>query len=366
MNSAPSKRLADSGLTANRDWLKPSACRTLYIVTFLRMSSNTTNDFSPEIVVLEDLAQVPPRPKCWDEVLAITDGLKGVPIEQIVRGRVDWEYHFDVNDMRPCGRYGCEQKHAHGWLVALPGWRFVNIGHDCAQKYALADARLWSSKISCYRERLRAEARTAALVEARDQAQRKLYWLDNTPAIEVSIALHESFLQQAQGPFLDEIEKRAERGLSAIERDRRLSENEIQMRRAMLGGTRSEGEPGPYVAPVEKVVLGEIEGLDCFRPQRSPRVLRSQLQRLVDTLLAWSPADDDLAAQRSLVRATRELAPLSNQLNSSLVAVGQFFNESNLNTLMLLDVIRSQGITSIDRSECAVVVKRRAHWRRAA
>src|SRR5690606_11793946 len=148
-------------------------------------------------------------------------------------------------------------------------------------------------------------------------------------------------------PLLDEIEKRTERGQSMIERDRRLSEEELQMRRAMLSGARVEGEPGPYVAAVEKVVVGDIEGLDCFRPKGSPRELHLQLQRLVTTLLAWSPAEGDQVAQRALVRATNELAPLSNRLNSSLIAVDRFFSESNLKTLMLLDVVRSQGITSI-------------------
>lgn len=315
----------------------------------------------------EDFAPVPPRPKSWDDVFAITNELRGVPIEEIVRGRVHWEYHFDAKDMRPCGRKGCEQKHAHGWLVALPGQRFVHIGNDCAQKYAHADASLWSSNVNNYRERVRAEARTAALIEARDKAQRKQYWLDNTTGIEAAIALHESFVRQARGPLLDEIEKRAERGLSVIERDRRLSEDELQMRRAMLSGARVEGEPGPYVAAVEKVVVGDIEGLNCFRPQGSPRELQSQLQRLVKTLLAWSPAEDDIAAQRSLVHATGELAPLSNRLNSSLVAVNRFFSESNLKTLMLLDVARSQGITSIELdSRTGVIVKRLPHWQRAA
>ncbi|MEZ0470166.1 hypothetical protein [Luteimonas salinilitoris] len=313
----------------------------------------------------EDFAPVPPRPKNWEDVFTVTKELRGVPIEEIERGRVDWEYHFDAKDMRPCGRKGCEQKHAHGWLVALPGLRFVHIGNDCALKYA--NAGLWSSNVSIYRERVRAEARTAALIEARDKAQRKQFWLDNTQEIDPAVALHESFVRQARGPFLDEIEKRAERGQATVERDRRLSEDELQMRRAMLSGSRVEGEPGPYVAAVENVTVGNIEGLDCFRPQGSPRELQSQLQRLVTTLLTWSPAEDDQVAQRSLVRATDELAPLSNRLNSSLVAVNRFFSESNLKTLMLLDVTRSQGVTSIELDGSAgVIIKRLPHWQRAA
>jgi hypothetical protein len=46
--------------------------------------------------------------------------------------------------------------------------------------------------------------------------------------------------------------------------------------------------------------------------------------------------------------------------------VDRFFSESNLKTLMLLDVIRSQGITSMEIVQSAVIVKRLPHWQRAA
>lgn len=313
----------------------------------------------------ETLAPVPPRPKCWEDVFAITGELKGVPIEEIERGRVDWEYTFSVKDMRPCGRKGCEQKHGHGWLVALSGGRFVHVGNDCALKYA--HAGLWASNVSTYRDRVSAEARTTALIKVRDDAQRKQCWLDNTPEIAPAIALYDSFVRQIGGPFLSEIERRAERGQSTIEKDKRLSDDELQLRRAMLSGGRVEGQPGPYVVAIEKVAVGEIAGLDCFRPHASPRELHTKLQQLVTTLLKWSPSEDDRDAQRSLVRATRDFAPLSNRLNSSLVAVSKFFTEANFNTLMNLDVARSQGITSIHLDGSGgVQVTRRSHWQRAA
>ncbi|WP_150410535.1 hypothetical protein [Xanthomonas sontii] len=312
-----------------------------------------------------DFSPVPPRPKGWEDVFAITRQLRNVPIEEIQNGRVDWEYHFDSKDMRPCGRKGCEQRHAHGWIVALPDHRFVHIGNNCAEKYA--DAGLWASNVSICRKRMNAEARIAALLEARDEAQRKQFWLDNTPEVDAAIAIYESFVQQARGSLLQEVERRAERGYSIIEKDRFLTVDEIQIRRAMLAGSRVENEPGPYVASSERVAVGELVGLQCFRPQGSPREIRSQLQRLVECLLTWSPAEDDRDAQRSLVQATRELAPLSNRLNSSLVAVRRFFSESNLKALMLLDVTRSQGITSIELDGIGgLVIKRRAHWKNVA
>lgn len=313
----------------------------------------------------EGLAPVPPRPKSWEELFKITKALRDVPIEEVERGRVDWEYHFDAKDKRPCGRQGCEQMHAHGWLVALSGNRFVHIGNDCAHKYA--NAGLWSSNISTYRTRVSAEARISALLNMRDEAQRKQYWIDNNDQIAPAIALYESFTRQAQGPFLNEIVDRANRGRSTIEKERRLSNDEIQLKKEMLSGHRAEDRRGPYVSSVEMEQVGEIIGLECFRDNRGPRLVSLDLQRLVTTLLTWSPDKEDRDAERSLVRAKRELAPLSNQLNSTLVAVRKFFSESNLNSLMLLDVTRSQGITSIALDGAGgVVVTRRAHWRRVA
>lgn len=312
-----------------------------------------------------DFAPVPPRPKGWDDLFEITHGLHGIPIEEIERGRVDYEYTFSSNDLRPCGRLGCEQKHCHGWLVALAGGRFVNIGNDCALKYA--QAGLWSSSIRNYREQEASRARAVALVEVREQAQGKQYWLDNSPEVDRAIALLQSFSVQARGGLLKELERRAERGHVDIESERRLTDDEVQLRRAMLAGRRTEDEPMPYLPTVERVVVGRIEGLECVKGNGNPERLRMDLQRLVETLLKWSPAQKDRSAQRALLQATRDLAPLSNRLNSSIVAAGRFFTESNLETLMRLEIIRSQGIQSIKLDGVGgVIISRLPHWRQAA
>lgn len=310
-----------------------------------------------------DFAPRPPRPKGWEDLFATTSGLCGVAINEIEAGRVDWEYRFDSKDMRPCGRQGCEQKHAHGWLVALPGRRFVHVGNDCALKYA--QDGLWSSKLDGYRERVNADARAAALVQVRDEAQRKQHWLDNDETIAPAIVRFESFARQAKGPLMNELAQRAERGQTLIEKDVKLSEDQVQTRRAMLAGGRTTDQPGAYVASVERQTIGEISGLECMKLHASPRELQARLQRLVTTLLTWEP-HDDRDAQRALVRATRDLAPLSNQLNSCLKAEQKFFTASNLANVMLLDVVRNQGITAIELVGQEVAIHRRSHWQSAA
>lgn len=315
----------------------------------------------------DDFGPLAPRPKNWSDVFEITKGLKDISIGEIERGRVDWEYHFDAGDMRPCGRKSCERKHAHGWLVAISGERFVHIGNDCAERYAQIE--LWRSNVGIYRARVAAESRAKALVEARAAAQLKQYWLDNDPGIRPAIALHDSFAYQARGPLLTELERRAERGESKIERDVNLSEDELEARRAMSSGiVRGDGTTTSiYIASVEKRVVGELVGLDCLRPSGNPKELHRQLQRLVTSLLTWPLSEENDEAAKALVRATRDVAPLSNRLSGSLVSTNRFFSESNLKTLMSLPVVRSQGIVSIEREGPETMsIARRADWGKAA
>lgn len=309
----------------------------------------------------------PPKPKNWEELYAITDHLRDIPIEEIVQGHPIHEYEFDSKDMRPCGRKSCERPHAHGWLVALRDGRYVNIGQDCAARYTNGGPDVWGAKVSAYRDREAARIRKEAFVHVRLEAQAKQYWLDNTPEIVRAIALHRSFCNEAKGPLLTAIHKMAEKGKAVIERDFVLSADERAMRLAALQAGRAPGEPAPYVPHAETRVIATLSGLECFRLGGGPEALRNQLQQLVTTLLTWQPRDDDQHAIRSMQRATRDLAPLSNRLNTCIVAVEKFFSDANMKNLMMLPVVRPQGIISIERSEDGGVrISRRPNWGKAA
>jgi hypothetical protein len=95
--------------------------------------------------------------------------------------------------------------------------------------------------------------------------------------------------------------------------------------------------------------------------------LRAQLQRRIDTLLKWYPREDDLIGTRSLIDATRELGPISNRLNTSIVATRRFFSLANLSLVMKLEIARQQGITAIElEGNDTVKITRKPHWARAA
>ncbi len=310
-------------------------------------------------------ARLPPKPKNWEEVFAITGGLDDIPISLIERGRLDHNYQFDSKDLRPCGRQGCKQKHANGWIVAIEGQRFVHIGNDCAQKYANPD--IWDQRLGEYKARVEKDARDQALVQARDEAQRKLHWLDSDDVLDEMISLFESFSVEAKGPLLDEIEQRAEKNRTKIEIEVRLSQEQRDLQRVMALGAQFDVEGnGPYASASDLVTVAELAGLTCFKNGKSPRYLKLQLLRHADVLLKWFPPAGDRDGVRALMRSTRELGPAGNGLNESKVAAQKFFSQDNLQALMKLEVIRKQGITSIERVGNRIRIVRLPHWQRAA
>lgn len=313
----------------------------------------------------DEFGPLRPQPKSWEDVHEMTGGLKDVPIEEIERGRHDWEYHFSSADMRKCGRLGCEQEHAHGWIVALRGRRYVNIGNCCFRKYARPD--LFSSGAVAHRERRQEEARVSALLTVVDEAQRKLHWIDNAPEISLAIARIESFSAAATGPFLREIERRAEKMETRVTREVRLTDEQMEVRQEMQRGARASNEPGPFVSRFETQDVGHLTGLSCFRMGRDPKTLRNRLQTLARTLLSWKPKAEDKDARRAMSKAMREFGPYTNDLIQSVRATEQFFSESNLRIIKQLPVVRSQGIASIEFDDGgAVRITRLPHWNKAA
>lgn len=306
----------------------------------------------------------PPQPKSGTEVLEITRGLRDVPIERIESGLILREYDF--NEMIHCGRKSCQQLHGWGYLVGLRGGDIVNIGHDCAAKYA--NAEKWHGAVSAFERDKDRSARDQAIIEARESAQAKQFWLDSTPEIAEAIELHASFRTQAGPRLLDEVCRRAEKGKPTIERERRLSEQEREVRRMALLGARRHDEPAPQVPLFDVERLGDLKGLYCFRPGREPGELRARLQRLVNTLLGWIPAEDDLEGTKALQKCTRnELGPISNDVQLSLVATRDFFSDANLRMLMNLPLMASQGVLAIERVGSAkVVFHRRSGWGKSA
>lgn len=306
-----------------------------------------------------------PKPKNWDEVFSITACLKGVPISSIEHGRVDWEYDFGGGDMRPCGRQGCEQQHGHGWLVALRGGTYVHVGNDCAKKYA--NPHLWGSSVGAYQDRIDRDYRNQALLDARNKAQEKLYQIDNWPELNRAIALHASFAREAKGPLLTEIIDRAEKRRSQIEREFKLTEEEIAMRRAMIAVSSPDGRPAPYISTFERRPVGDIAGLGCFRLSKTPARLRESLQRLAETVVKWTPGECDAADAKQLSRSAGNLIPYANDLAESVRLTEVFFGQKNLQTLMKLEIIRRQGIINIEKIGLTEVkVVRHERWGRAA
>jgi hypothetical protein len=295
-------------------------------------------------------------------VLQIVAGKRDVSIEQIQAGRIVRKYDF--KDWGACGRAGCRREHGFGYIVALLGGGFINIGHDCADKYA--DAEKWAKMLSDFDATTLREAHEVAIAQALNAAQLKQHWLDNDAkqVIEDAIALHASFCRDAGPVLLREIEKRAEKGRSLIEYEHRLTPEEHEVRR--IAAQRID-QPEVSVPWTEMRPLGDLKGLLCFRPGRTPSETSVRLQRLVTVLIEWVRREGE--DTKLLMQQTRELGPMTRDLEDSLRATRDFFSPGNLETLMRLPAIKSQGIITIERvgpGEVRVVRRPGSGWNKSA
>lgn len=296
----------------------------------------------------EGFASKPIRPKCWDDLFEITNHLMDVPISEIEQGRLDWEYEFSSGDLRACGRQGCKQGHAHGWLVALAGRRFVNIGIDCAQKYG--NNAIWKSMIDGYKEGRRKEARGQAVASARDRAQELLNRIDTDVSLSQKMNIFESFCRQAQGPLLNEIRRKADANDQDVTAEFFLSNEEFELRRSMASGTS--------VARVELRKVGSLVGLACFRFNLNFPELKRDLEAISKKLLSQDSSRVDHIAKRALTALLNDSRALEARFENSLSAFDQFFSESNLASVILLESARKGRVSKITISEDVITILR--------
>lgn len=306
---------------------------------------------------------LPPRPMAWSDVFAITGGLSGVPIEEIEQGRLDWEYDFSSADMRPCGRQGCSQMHGHGWIVALRAGRFVHVGNDCARRYA--NPAMWARQVAAYSERIWRAAQSEALVQARDRAQTFLYWLDTNLEISAAAARLKSFIFEARGPLLSDLQKRAEKGQREVHKEVRLSEQEISRRREAQTQIRPDGTTRvPHIPSTELHQVGLLRGLGCFKNDVAE--LTRRLER--DALFLLRSAQGELTKQEltSAREAMNDLGNTKRLIERAVIDISLFFEQSNLDLLVATDVARAQGVLGISLESDVVKITRRTHWARRA
>lgn len=307
---------------------------------------------------------LPPRPTNWAEVFAITGSRVDVPIELIERGQRAWEYTFGSKDMRGCGRKSCPQEHGWGWIVALPGGGFTNIGHDCADRYANKD--LWQASLKVYRARLNREARHQAIAAAREAAQQVFFYLERSDTLTEANALYESFVEVAPGPLLNEIIKRADRGETRVEVEHYFTESEREIRRAQLDGDRPEGAPSVRVPHMELRTLGDLVGLRAFKGGRSPKEIGIRVGRLAESLLRRDPSEDDVDGRKALDEDRSALQDLQRSLVTMVTESMRFFSEANLKLLVRLPLAKRLGIRGLSVRDGRVHIDWKTPTRRSA
>jgi hypothetical protein len=153
-----------------------------------------------------------------------------------------------------------------------------------------------------------------------------------------------------------------------VEREVKLSEAEREVRRAMLlGGQVDKTDNDVHVPIFETRRVGQLAGLDIFRPLRDPRSLAERLEKLIRTLLIES--EDPLASQaliKSMQKSMRDFGLYSRDVETSIEAAGSFFSRANLDVLMQAPLVRSQGVLRIEIDGDEIRFIRRPHWTKAA
>lgn len=305
------------------------------------------------------LRSLPPRFKSWEDVFAVTNGLRDVPIEEIEAGQLVWPYDFTSKDMRPCGRDGCKQVHGYGWVVALRDGRFVHIGNDCAQKYA--NAVVWQAQMNAHSERVRKEVQERSFAMARDQAQADLHWLDNDSELPLAKKLYASLVAELRGPLLDNLRKRAEKGDAVITKERRLTDEEIRSRRESQTVIREDGTTfTPQISPFEDVPLGRLRGINCFKDGIGELV--RDLERSSSLLLQKSHGEMSKEEVKDMTMVAGNAKNIKRKLERSVGDLFSFLVDENLRLLAHSPLANQQGVLSIAVDNDRVVVTRKAHW----
>ena len=302
---------------------------------------------------------LPPRPRTWEDVYAITKRLHGVSIKEIEEGRLVWPYEFSSSDMRPCGRGGCQKPHGHGWIVALKDGRYVHIGKDCAKAYA--NPELWQANLGVYKERVRREAQERALCEAREQAQAVLFWLDNEVELPLARQLFDSLLMELRGPLLDDLRKRAEKGNVDVTREHRLSDAEVNARRHAQTIVKEDGTTfTPHVSPFETTTIGRLRGIGCFRNE-IPDLLR-YLERDALLLLRNSHGEMSKSDLDEMSRLATDSRNNKRKLERSVSDLFSFLEPANLALFASTQLAKQQGVLDVAVQGGAIEITKKAHW----
>jgi len=286
----------------------------------------------------------PPHKWTWEAIDEMTGGLKDVPNQAILGGRIDHEYRCKT--WGSCGRKSCRKSHGWGFIVAIAGRRYVNIGHNCRDKYASPE---WDRMVKDFRDRQGAEYQAKAIAQLLLDAKSKLGW---HRSIEVDVLgrtnLRNSFRQQLQGGVLTEIERRANKRDPRVVHEVSISAAMQDAKRAMLGGGRVDKvEENIRVSRFETRHIGDLVGLEIFVPMKDPLSLWKRFGTLLTTIIDSEPLLEDPDVLRAMIKAGRDLVPWGNDILASIAATDQFFSEKNLRVVSEMLSARTLDIEQI-------------------
>lgn len=297
-----------------------------------------------------ELGPIAPPPKDWRHLNEITGGTSNVSDDELVKGRIDREYHF--KERGPCGRAGCKTLHGWGCVWAIPGRRYVAIGHDC-RDHLSAEIE---EKYSEFAARQRAEAKARSYADLLETAKAKQEWhRDLEGTAKRWSSLRTSFQREFQGAIVSEIEQRAAKLNTRVELQRSVSRRAMEAERVrVVGGRVDVVDANVRVSKFEIVHLGDLRGLSIFVPLQDPLSAWHSLRLLINAVLAVQVEVANADLDKWLTKATRDFGPKSNDLTASLAAAEAFFTDANLALITKTLSARNQGLERISVIDDAV------------
>lgn len=243
--------------------------------------------------------------------------------QQVMLERAIAPYTF--REKFPCGLQGCRTLHNKGLLVRTTDGRETNIGHICGKNHFRKDFE--ELRASLNREVAIERARTTldATLARRGEIERRLEeliegargarWVERCKA---------QFRERFPDAIVQEVRRRAARRETAIYRDRRRSENEIETLKAA----------GMEASPIEQEHVGTLRGLAAWH--ESAGQLRHGVEDTLDTIAALDRDTTDQRRLQALAKRAGEIDSTLEALEEFLAAGRAFFSPDNFEVLPLL------------------------------
>lgn len=242
---------------------------------------------------------------------------------------------YTFRDEVACGRANCHQPHKTGYVCETEDGRVVQIGNVCGEEYFGDTFVRLKNELE---EAKRRQSRRATLAEVLDRADEILDRAEDLKSRKYGASWVNrsctNFKREVPGEVMEHIIRRARTGDTAIKQLRRLTQDEVEIRRiAEARPIRVGGDEEEEVEIEETVAV--IQGLEVWGGDLKSLVV----DEIEEKLRELQRMDILQLPQRKLIEWAKwaDSLPQLFERAEELVSAGRaFFTEENINNLKRL------------------------------